>query len=133
MFVEDPRTPIVQYPTEHTLHCHLHTMLVRNVQRLARTRQTQTVTKHAPQSYKPVRAYATGRRPRLENKVALITGASAGIGHETSLLFAEEGAKLVLVDIDEQKGQETLNAVHKQGGEAIFVKADVSKAKVDIN
>src|SRR5258708_1324396 len=65
---------------------------------------------------------------RLENKVALITGASSGIGRETAVLFAKEGAKIVVVDVSDAAGQETVNMIAQAGGEAIYVHADVSKA-----
>lgn len=65
---------------------------------------------------------------RLENKVALITGASSGIGAATALLFAQEGAKIVVVDINDQAGQGTVEEIKKDGGEAVFFHADVSKA-----
>jgi len=65
---------------------------------------------------------------RLENKVALITGASSGIGRETSLLFASEGAKVVAVDINDAGGEETIQMVRDAGGEAVYVHADVSRA-----
>lgn len=65
---------------------------------------------------------------RLEEKVALITGASSGIGREACLLFAQEGAKVVAVDLNEEGGQETVDLVREAGGEAVFVKADVSSA-----
>ncbi len=65
---------------------------------------------------------------RLKDKVALITGASSGIGKETALLFAKEGASLVLTDIDTDGGQATLKEILDQGGKASFFKADVSKA-----
>jgi len=64
---------------------------------------------------------------RLENKVALITGAGSGIGRETASLFAAEGAKIVVVDINDDGGQETVRLVQAGGGEAIYVRADVSK------
>ena len=65
---------------------------------------------------------------RLQNKVALITGAAQGIGRESALLFAQEGARIVAVDMNEGLGQETVAEVRKVGGEAIFVRADVSAA-----
>ena len=65
---------------------------------------------------------------RLQDKVALITGASSGIGRATSLLFAQEGAAVVAVDIDEDGGHETVQVISDAGGQAIFVHADVSQA-----
>lgn len=63
---------------------------------------------------------------KLINKVAIITGAAAGIGHQTALLFAQEGAQVVLTDLDEQRGKEAVAHIHRTGGQAIFVKHDVS-------
>lgn len=65
---------------------------------------------------------------RLQGKVALITGAASGIGRETALLFAAEGACVVAVDMDEKNGAEVVAEITKAGGKAVFVKADVSKA-----
>jgi NAD(P)-dependent dehydrogenase (short-subunit alcohol dehydrogenase family) len=65
---------------------------------------------------------------RLQNKVALITGASSGIGRESALLFAAEGAAVVVVDVNDEGGQETVAMVKAQGGRAAYVRADVSKA-----
>ncbi len=65
---------------------------------------------------------------RLQNKVAVITGAASGIGRATSLLFTKEGARVVLVDINDAGGQETLDVIRVSGGEAIYVHADQSKA-----
>ncbi|MDQ3010779.1 MAG: glucose 1-dehydrogenase [Acidobacteriota bacterium] len=65
---------------------------------------------------------------RLQDKVALITGASSGIGREAALLFAQEGAKVVVVDVNDQGGQETVTMVKAQGGRAAYIRADVSKA-----
>src|SRR5262245_12525328 len=65
---------------------------------------------------------------RLQGKVALITGGGGGIGRETSLLFAQEGAQIVVVDVNDGAGQDTAKDVESKGGEAIYVHADVSKA-----
>ncbi|HZQ06783.1 MAG TPA: glucose 1-dehydrogenase [Anaerolineae bacterium] len=65
---------------------------------------------------------------RLSNKVAIITGGSSGIGRACCILFAKEGARIVAADIDEAGGQETINTVKQNGGEAIFVRTDVAKA-----
>ncbi|HRE49773.1 MAG TPA: glucose 1-dehydrogenase [Flavitalea sp.] len=66
---------------------------------------------------------------QLANKVAIITGAASGIGRAIAELYASEGAKLIVSDIAEEGGNETVNAIKEKGGEAIFVKADTSKAE----
>src|SRR5262245_49909231 len=65
---------------------------------------------------------------RLQNKVALITGASSGIGRETALLFAQEGAAVVCVDINNQEGEQTVKLIQAQGGTAAYTHADVAQA-----
>jgi len=65
---------------------------------------------------------------RLPNKVALITGAASGIGRASAVLFAKEGAKIVVADIDETGGRQTVDLIAQGGGSAVFVKADVTKA-----
>ena len=65
---------------------------------------------------------------RLKDKVALITGAAGGIGRETALLFAQEGAHVVAVDINDEGCQETVDQVTAASGQAIAVHADVSRA-----
>jgi NAD(P)-dependent dehydrogenase (short-subunit alcohol dehydrogenase family) len=62
----------------------------------------------------------------LENKVAIITGAGSGIGKATAELFAREGAKVVVSDINEENGKNAVEDIKKNGGEAYFVKADSS-------
>jgi|YNPNPStandDraft_1061719.scaffolds.fasta_scaffold27646_3 NAD(P)-dependent dehydrogenase (short-subunit alcohol dehydrogenase family) len=64
---------------------------------------------------------------RLKDKVALITGAGSGIGRASAIRFAQEGARVVVVDWKPQGGQETVAKIRAQGGEAIFVEADVSR------
>jgi len=63
---------------------------------------------------------------KLKDKVAVITGAGSGIGRATALLFAEEGAKVVVADYSVEGGEETVKRVKEKGGEAIFVAVDVS-------
>jgi len=65
---------------------------------------------------------------RLTGKVALVTGAGSGIGRESSILFAGEGARVVCVDLDEATAQATIEVIAQAGGEAIAVRADVSSA-----
>jgi len=65
----------------------------------------------------------------LENKVAIITGAGSGIGKSTALLFAKEGAKVVVTDINEEHGNSVVKEIEANGGDAIFIKADTSKAE----
>jgi NAD(P)-dependent dehydrogenase (short-subunit alcohol dehydrogenase family) len=64
---------------------------------------------------------------RLEDQVALITGGGSGIGRESALLFASEGAAVLVVDVMDGPGQETVAAIEEAGGQAQFVHADVSK------
>ena len=64
---------------------------------------------------------------RLQDKVALITGAASGMGRATSILFAREGSKVVAADVDEAGGQKTVDLIHEMGADAFFVKADVSR------
>ena len=64
----------------------------------------------------------------LDNKVAIITGAASGIGRATAQVFAREGARLVIADMNEEGGNETLAQLKQAGARAIFVKVDVAKA-----
>jgi NAD(P)-dependent dehydrogenase (short-subunit alcohol dehydrogenase family) len=65
---------------------------------------------------------------RLQGKVALITGSGSGMGRASSLLFAEEGARVVVVDRVASSGDETVRMIRDAGGEASFVNADVAEA-----
>lgn len=62
----------------------------------------------------------------LKNKVAVVTGAGMGIGQAVALVFAREGAKVVVSDINTKAGEETVALLHAAGADATFVKADVS-------
>ena len=62
----------------------------------------------------------------LEGKTAIVTGAASGIGKSTALLFAEEGAKIVVADLNVEGGNEVVKEIESKGGEAIFVKVDTS-------
>lgn len=65
---------------------------------------------------------------QFEGKVALVTGGASGIGRATALAFAREGAKLIIADMQEEGGQQTVHLITENGGEAIFVKTDVTQA-----
>jgi len=65
---------------------------------------------------------------RLKDKIALITGGSSGIGKGSAILFAKEGAKVVIADINDQGGEETVRIITEAGHEAAYIHSDVSKA-----
>jgi len=64
---------------------------------------------------------------RFQGKTALVTGGSAGIGRATALAFAGEGARVVIADIQDEEGRNTVRMVQEVGGEAIYINADVSQ------
>jgi NAD(P)-dependent dehydrogenase (short-subunit alcohol dehydrogenase family) len=63
----------------------------------------------------------------LETMVAIVTGAGSGIGKAIAILYASEGAKVVVSDIDEAGGNDTVSHIKEKGGDAFFIKADTSK------
>ena len=65
---------------------------------------------------------------RLENKVAIITGAGSGIGQTAAIMFAKEGAKVVVADVNKEAGEETVKRINESGGKAKFVYTDMKEA-----
>ena len=66
---------------------------------------------------------------KLNNKVALITGGSSGIGKASSILFAKDGAKVVIADVNDEGGNQTVEEIIEMGFSAAYVHADVSKSE----
>lgn len=64
----------------------------------------------------------------IEGKIALVTGASSGIGRATAAAFARDGARVVLADVDAAGGEQAVAEIRRAGGNALFVRADVSRA-----
>jgi len=64
---------------------------------------------------------------RLSNKTAIVTGATSGIGRATAALFAREGAQVLVADLDDDRGAEIIAEINDAGGEASFVRTDVSR------
>jgi NAD(P)-dependent dehydrogenase (short-subunit alcohol dehydrogenase family) len=64
----------------------------------------------------------------VSGKVALVTGSAAGIGRAAALKFAQEGAKVIVSDISSDGGNETVAIIKQRGGDAVFIRADVTKA-----
>ena len=65
---------------------------------------------------------------RISDKVAIITGAASGIGRTTAILFAKEGGKVVIADQNEAGGDETVDLIRTDGGQAIFTRVNVTSA-----
>ncbi|MBS1791467.1 MAG: SDR family NAD(P)-dependent oxidoreductase [Acidobacteria bacterium] len=66
---------------------------------------------------------------KLKDKVAVITGAGSGLGRAIAIRFAEEGARIVIAELNEAKGEETLREVQAKGVEAFAIPTDVSKSE----
>ncbi len=66
---------------------------------------------------------------RVKGKVAIITGGAGGLGKAQALLLSKEGAKVVITDINEDEAKKVVGEINKQGGEAIFIKHDVTSEK----
>jgi len=65
---------------------------------------------------------------KLEGKTAIITGAGSGFGRAIAKLYAKEGAKIIIADINDEGGKETSKEIHEMSGEAQYIKADISKS-----
>jgi NAD(P)-dependent dehydrogenase (short-subunit alcohol dehydrogenase family) len=68
------------------------------------------------------------RKKKLAGKVTVVTGGASGIGRASALLLADEGARVIVADIDEAGGRDTVRAIRERGGEAVFVRTDVTVA-----
>lgn len=66
---------------------------------------------------------------KLESKVAVITGGTSGIGRATAILFGQEGSRVVVVGRRQEEGEKTVDLVRDKGGEAVFLRADVSQPR----
>jgi NAD(P)-dependent dehydrogenase (short-subunit alcohol dehydrogenase family) len=65
----------------------------------------------------------------FDKKVVIVTGGASGIGRATAIAFAREGAKVIVADVDETGGDETVDRIKRAGGDAIFVETDVSNTR----
>ncbi|MDH7500179.1 MAG: SDR family oxidoreductase [candidate division NC10 bacterium] len=65
---------------------------------------------------------------RLQGKVSIITGAGSGLGKEIALLFAREGSKVVIAELQEESGQATAQQIQKEGKSALFLRTDITRA-----
>ena len=65
----------------------------------------------------------------LKDRVAIVTGGASGIGSASAIQFADNGARVVVADIDEPRGREVVDRIQAAGGQAMFAKTDVSSAE----
>ena len=70
----------------------------------------------------------TGDSTHFDNRTALVTGGGSGIGRESALLFAARGARVVVADVATDGGEQTAATIRERGGEAVFVRTDVTRA-----
>lgn len=91
---------------------------------LASVNMAESPAKPVAAAPKPGTAHALSH----EGKVIIVTGAAGGIGRASALKLAASGAKVTVVDFNEEAGRETLQLLKEQGGEGIFVQADISKS-----
>jgi len=64
---------------------------------------------------------------RIQDRVAIITGAGSGIGEATAVRFAQEGAKVVIAEINSENGKKVADAINSKHGKAVFIETDVAK------
>jgi NAD(P)-dependent dehydrogenase (short-subunit alcohol dehydrogenase family) len=87
----------------------------------------ENTRRRARPRYQPAETGGGYEMKRLKGKVALITGAGMGQGRAAAQIFAREGAKIIVGDVDEKAGKETVSLIKKNGGDAIFKRCDVGK------
>jgi len=111
-----------------------------SVRKLAAAPSASSVAAFAPVAARSLSIFAmrsmatrssspSGGSGRLADRVAVITGGAAGIGRESAILFAKEGCKVVVADMNETEGEQTVQTIKDNGGKAVFVRVNVAKEK----